>query len=85
MSQTDINTKFNKSIDMLANCCPMGKIICDGCSYLTSVGCSYEHNVSFSISQKESDELWESRKNELMSLSKETLVELIMGRRGVFC
>lgn len=67
---------------MLPNYCPMGKIVCDGCSYLTTVGCSYERNVAFTITQEESDKLWERRRNELLSLPKETLVEMIMGRNA---
>jgi hypothetical protein len=70
---------------MLANCCPIGKIVCDECPYLTTGGCSYELNVAYTITQEESDKLWERRRNELLSLPKETLVEMIMGRKGIYC
>ena len=71
---------------MLSINCPFGKIVCDGCSYLTTIGCSYDRSKDvYTITKEQSDELWERRRNELLSLPKETLVEMIMGRRGVYC
>lgn len=70
---------------MLSNNCPMGKLYCDTCQYSTTGGCIYPRNVSFSITKEESDALWERTRQELMSLSKETLVEIIMGRKGCYC
>ena len=70
---------------MIAYNCPLNKLVCDGCHYLVTGGCSIA-NQSFavSITREEMDELWERRKKELMALSKEDLVELIIGRKRGF-
>ena len=43
--------------------------------------CSQYQSQANSITHEESVALWERRKTELMKLSKEELVELIIGRR----
>jgi len=69
---------------MIAYNCPLGKIVCDGCNYHNTGGCvlaSQSH--AFTISHEEIGKLWERRKEELMKLSKEDLVELIIGRKPI--
>ena len=46
-----------------------------------SADCSQYQSQAISITHEESVALWERRKTELMKLSKEELVELIIGRR----
>jgi hypothetical protein len=68
---------------MIANNCPLGRVSCDGCNYFTTVGCIAKPNTPlvFSITHDGMVALWERRKNELMKLSKEELVEMIIGKR----
>lgn len=68
---------------MTANNCPLGRVSCDGCNYLTTGGCTAKQNTSqaFSITHDDMVALWERRKGELMKLSKEDLVEMIIGKR----
>lgn len=70
---------------MIAHNCPLGKIVCDSCNYLDTgwycVLANQSHAVT--ISHEESAELWERRKEELMKLTKDDLVELIIGRKPV--
>ena len=63
--------------------CPLGRGSCDGCNYLTTGGCIAKQNTSqaFSITHDDMVALWERRKAELMKLSKEELVEMIIGKR----
>ena len=70
---------------MIAYNCPLGKQVCDGCNYLNTSGycvLAYQSH-SVSITQEEIVDLWERRKEALMKLSKEDLVELIIGRKGL--
>lgn len=70
---------------MIAYNCPLGKMVCDGCNYLNTGGCcvlAYQQNAVL-ISQEEIADLWERRKEALMKLSKEDLVELIIGRKPI--
>ncbi len=70
---------------MIAWNCPVGRMVCDGCNNLTTAGCSAKNmSAATSITQEDIDTMWEKRRKELMALSKEDLVELIMGRRGNF-
>lgn len=68
---------------MIAYNCPLGKVSCDECNQLTTGGCLAKQNQSqaISITREESVALWERRKEELMKLSKEELVEIIIGKR----
>ena len=68
---------------MIANSCPFGRVHCDGCNYLTTGGCIAKQNISqaFSITHDDMIALWDRRKEELMKLSKEELVEIIIGKR----
>lgn len=68
---------------MTANNCPFGRAYCDGCNNLTTCGCIAEQNTSqaFSITHDDMVALWERRKEELMKLSKEDLVEMLIGKR----
>lgn len=67
---------------MIAWDCPDGRIVCDGCMSLTTGGCNKKNRTSvIAITQKEIDMMYERRRKELMKLSKEDLVELIIGRR----
>jgi hypothetical protein len=70
---------------MIAWNCPLGRMVCDGCNNLTTGGCLAK-NISavFSITKEDVDRMWEERRKKLMALSKEDLVELIMGRRENF-
>jgi hypothetical protein len=70
---------------MIAYNCPLGKQVCDGCNYLNTRGyCVLAYQpVAVSISQEEIADLWERRKEALMKLSKEDLVELIIGRKQI--
>ena len=68
---------------MTANNCPFGRAYCDGCNYLTTCGCIAKQNSSqaFSITHDGMVALWERRKEELMKLSKEDLVEMLIGKK----
>lgn len=68
---------------MIADDCPLGRISCDGCNQLTTGGCSAKprqqscSSIKYNIAVK----LWERRKKELMKLSKEELIELLIGKK----
>lgn len=68
---------------MIADNCPFGKLSCDGCSILTTGGCLEKQSCSqaFSISHNDMVAMWERKKDELMKLSKEELVEMLIGKR----
>ena len=68
---------------MTANNCPLGRLTCDGCTCLTSAGCleKVRNTQAFYITYDGMIALWERRKEELMKLSKEELVEMIIGKR----
>ena len=68
---------------MIAYNCPLGRIACDGCNQLTTGGCAAKQGVSqgFSITHEEALALHDRRREELMKLSKEDLVELLIGKR----
>ena len=68
---------------MTAYNCPFGRLTCDGCTYLTSAGCleKVRNTQAFYITSDGMIDLWERRKEELMKLSKEELVEMIIGKR----
>ena len=68
---------------MIANNCPFGRACCDGCNYLTTGGCIKKQNTSQAsfITYDDMVALWERRKEELMKLSKEELVEMLIGKR----
>ena len=67
---------------MIANNCPFGRACCDGCNNLTTGGCIAKQNSHvYSITQDDMVTLWERRRDELMKLSKEDLIEMIIGKR----
>jgi len=68
---------------MTVNSCHFGKASCDSCSLLTTGGCIAKQNTpqTFSITHDGMVALWERRKDELMKLSKEELVEMIIGKK----
>ena len=67
---------------MTVNSCPFGRVYCDGCNYLTTSGCVAQNtSQTFSITHDDMVALWERRKEELMKLSKEELIEIIIGKR----
>ena len=70
---------------MTVDSCPFKRIYYDGCNYLTTTtgGCIAKQNTSqtFSITHDDMVALWERRKEELMKLSKEELIEIIIGKR----
>ena len=68
---------------MIANNCPLGRVSCDGCNYLITGGCIAKQNTShaFSITHDGIIALWERRKAELMKLSKEDLIEMLIGKK----
>lgn len=61
--------------------CPYGKITCDGCGHLGTGGCHYNVQRTFTITAKQQQDIYDAKFNELMQLSKETLVEIIIGRK----
>lgn len=70
---------------MIAYNCPLNRVICDGCDYLNTNDCcvlAYQSHAE-PITREESIDLWERRKEKLMELSKEDLVELIIGRKPI--
>jgi hypothetical protein len=68
---------------MIAWNCPIGRLVCDGCDSLTTGGCIKKNTpTAISITQNDIDMMYERRKKELMALSKEDLVELILGRHN---
>ena len=68
---------------MTAYNCPFGKACCDGCNCLTTGGCIAKQNTSqaSSITYDGMLALWDRRREELMKLSKEELVEMLIGKR----
>jgi hypothetical protein len=68
---------------MIAYNCPIGKALCDGCNNLLTGGCLLKQSQpqQFSITHDDMVELWERRREELMKLSKEELVEMIIGKK----
>lgn len=68
---------------MTAYNCPLGRLTCDGCTCLTTAGCIEKprQTQAFSITHDGMVALWERRKEELMKLSKEELVEMIIGKK----
>lgn len=68
---------------MIVHNCPLGRIACDGCNQLTTGGCLAKQSQPhcFSITHDDMVALWERRKEDLMKLSKEELVELLIGKR----
>ena len=67
---------------MIANNCPFGRACCDGCNNLTTGGCIAKQNFTgCSITHDDMVALWKRRKDELMKLSKEELVEMIIGKK----
>ena len=68
---------------MIAYNCPFGRACCDDCNYLTTGGCIAKQNTlqTFSITHDDMVALWKRRKEELMKLSKEELVEMLIGKR----
>ena len=68
---------------MTAYNCPFGRACCDGCNYLTTGGCIEKQNTSqaSSITYEGMLALWDRRREELMKLSKEELVEMLIGKR----
>jgi hypothetical protein len=68
---------------MIAYNCPIGRAVCDGCNNLLTGGCMLKQSQpqQFLITHDGVVALWERRKAELMKLSKEELVEMIIGKR----
>lgn len=68
---------------MTAYNCPLGKACCDGCNCLTTGGCIAKQNTSqaSSITHDGMAALWDRGREELMKLSKEELVEMLIGKR----
>ena len=68
---------------MIAYNCPISKATCDGCNSFLTGGCLLKQSQSqqSSITHDDMVELWERRREELMKLSKEELVELLIGKR----
>ena len=68
---------------MAVNNCPLGRVYCDGCNHLTTGGCIAKQNTShaFSITHDDMVALYDRKKEELMKLSKEELVEMLIGKR----
>ena len=68
---------------MNASNCTFGRAYCDGYNALTTDGCVEKQNIPqvFSITHDDIIALWERRKEELMKLSKEELVEMLIGKR----
>ena len=68
---------------MIAYNCPIGKMACDGCSNSLTGGCLLKQSQpqASSITHDGRVELWERRREELMRLSKEELVEMLIGKR----
>jgi len=62
--------------------CPFGKSYCDNCSYYVGgmIHCNYDRrNDAICANANTEQQIYESRYKELMNLSKETLVEMIIG------
>ena len=68
---------------MTAYNCPFGRAYCDGCNQLTTGGCLAKLNTSQASFSTYDDmvDRWERRKEELMKLSKEELVEMLIGKK----
>ncbi len=62
--------------------CPLGKLCCDGCNQLTTGGClAKQTSYAHSITHDDMVEMYDRRREELMKLSKEELVEMLIGKR----
>ena len=62
--------------------CPYGKVICDGCEFFGTADCMRINTPNvYTITAEQSKQVYERQYNELMRLSKETLVEMIIGKR----
>lgn len=63
--------------------CPIGRVSCDLCSYDTTAGCTAQRPLptASSITREEILAHYDHRKEELMKLSKEELVEQLIGKR----
>jgi hypothetical protein len=74
---------------MIAYNCPLGRVACDGCNHLTTAGCILKRNnnsiTANSITIEDTKRMWNERHNELMKLSKEDLVEIIIGPKPYYC
>ena len=67
---------------MVAYNCPIGKALCDGCNNFLTGGCLLQsQSQASSITHDGMVELWERRREELMKLSKEELIEMLIGKR----
>ena len=68
---------------MTAYNCPFGLAYCDGCNCLTTGGCIAKQNTSQASFTTHDDMVarWDRRREELMKLSKEELVEMLIGKR----
>ena len=68
---------------MIAYNCPIGRAVCDGCNNLLTGGCILKQSQpqQFSITHNDMVALYDRKKEELMKLTKEELVELLIGKR----
>ena len=68
---------------MIAYNCPIGRAVCDGCNNLLTGGCMLKQSQpqQLSITHDDMVALYDRKKEELMKLSKEELVELLIGKR----
>lgn len=75
----NLELKHRKENKMIAYNCPIGRAVCDGCK----VGCLLKQSQpqQFSITHDDMVALWERRREELMKLSKEDLIEMLIGKK----
>ena len=68
---------------MIAYNCTIGRAVCDGCNNFLTGGCLLKQSQpqQFSITHDGMVALWERKREELMRLSKEELVELLIGKK----
>jgi hypothetical protein len=68
---------------MIAYNCPIGRAACDGCNNLLTGDCLSKQSQSQQSSITHDDIVahYDRKKEELMKLSKEELVELLIGKR----
>ncbi len=68
---------------MIAYNCPIGRAACDGCNNFLTGGCILIQSQpqQLSITHDNMVALYDRKKEELMKLSKEEIIELLIGKR----
>lgn len=68
---------------MIVYNCPIGRVTCDGCNNFLTEGCLLKQSQPQQLLVTHDDmlALYDRKREELMKLSKEELVEIIIGEK----